>query len=70
MYCKYEYFCTTGNKRNARKIDILISKCCHFLNFRNFALSVVHTIAIFILIKVHFGFLTSNKWTGITSARF
>ena len=37
------------------------SKCCHFFNFRNFAVCVVHAIAIFILIKVHSDFLVSNS---------
>ena len=29
------------------------SKCCHFFNFRNFAVPMVRAIAIFILIKIH-----------------
>ena len=50
------YFFTTQTMKNTRKIDILNSKCCHFFNFRNSAFSMVHAIAIFILIKMYFDF--------------
>ena len=47
--------------KSTRKINILNSKCCLLFNLRNFAVSVVRAIAIFILIKTHFGFLISNS---------
>ena len=55
------FFFSTQKTKRTRKIDISNSKCYHFLHFRNFAVSVVHAIAIFILIKMQFGFLVSNN---------
>ena len=53
---------TTQKIKSTRKYyDILDLKCCHFFNFRNFAVSVVRATVTFILIKMHFGFLVSNN---------
>ena len=58
------FFCiffTTQTMKYTRKIDILNSKCCHFFNFRNFAFSMVHAIAISILIEMHLDFWVSHN---------
>ena len=56
IWCVFRfYFLTTQKTKSTRKIDILTSECCHFFNFRNFAVSVVRATAIFILIKMYFG---------------
>ena len=55
------FFFTIQTTKITRKIDILNSKCWNFFNFRKFAVFVIHTIAIFVLIKMHFGFLVSNN---------
>ena len=43
-----------------------ISKCCHFFKFRYFAVSVVHAIAILMLIEMHFGLLVSDDQVDIS----
>ena len=61
MFFSIFFFFTTQKTKSTRKVDILTLKCCHFFNFRNFAVSLVHAIAISIPIKMHFGFLVSNN---------
>ena len=57
----YFFFLSSKRRKAQGNSIILTSKCCHFFNFRNFTVSVVHATAIFILIEMHFGFLVSNN---------
>ena len=59
IWCFFLFLFTTQKTKSTRKIEL--SKCWHFFNFRNFAVPVVHAIAIFILMKMHSGFLVSNN---------
>ena len=42
-------------------VQQMVQNAAIFFNLRNFAVSVVHAIVIFILIKMHFGLLVSNN---------
>ena len=61
MFFSVFLFDDSKETRSTRKINVSTSKCCHFFNFRNFAVLVVHGIATFIPIKMVFGFSVSNN---------
>ena len=62
IWCFVFHFRLPPKGRKAQEKPIFkVQNAAIFLNFRNFAVSVVYAIAIFILIKMHFSFLVSNN---------
>ena len=57
LFTTFSFFFTTQKTKSRRKMDILTSKYCHFFNFRNFAVSMVHAI-----FEMHFSFLISTTF--------
>ena len=55
------FFLPPKRRKTQGKAIFKLQNAAIFFNFRNFAVSVVHSIATFILIRMHFGFSVSNN---------